>query len=759
MIRRILALFALFALAMPARAQMVSQGAPRTDIPTQVINVVSQYSAVCDGSTDTQPQIAAALAAAAAGPIKAVFFPPSTTACMMGSNVTIPAGVTLWAYPGTATIKPTAGNVAAPVLIAMGSNTLIYGLIIDGGGQDFGTANNVVQAFTVTGAVLDNVTVQHTRGIGFLASTSIVNSGVRNSIFTDVGNHWKTTQLTADRQQAVAFCCGVVANSRGNFVTDNYFINIGLDAIQAFGQDFTVTSNRFDMANGQLAATWTNPQPTAFGAALYSSGGTVQLTVTGNTANGAQGNCFDLSAVNITVTGNNANLCGQAGIGIFAAGATSNATVTGNVAMNNSQWTGSAFKGGFALSGALGSIAMDGNTATDTQGSKTQQYGVQVVSGSTFNELRIDPSNSFAGNATSPFGGIITSYTSGATRDNRVVNPCFAIDGPNEGAAYAAGGGNRLIMEGWQATQSFNAFTEARSAATAMPGCGSNSLLATVTGTRSPGAADTYSLVSLPEGIDMQDLAYGTATAQSVVLDFCARTSVAGTYAVSVHNTTGPRSYVIPYTISANTMTCYSFVVPPDTVQAISTVGYPLTLVWDMGAGTSSETATPNTWVSANASRVSGETIFVSSANTSTFNLSSVRLFKGGADVGWIPRTTAEELALTQRRYRKTFPIGTAVAQSGGVAGALCTKNPIAVGDPSAFWSWGTTMRVAPTITTFNPSAANANWRDVTAVADVTVSVDPATALSSGTGVLIATSATVATLGDVLCIHATADAR
>jgi hypothetical protein len=32
-------------------------------------------------------------------------------------------------------------------------------------------------------------------------------------------------------------------------------------------------------------------------------------------------------------------------------------------------------------------------------------------------------------------------------------------------------------------------------------------------------------------------------------------------------------------------------------------------------------------------------------------------------------------------------------------------------------------MRAAPTITTYNPSAANANWRDVTAAADRTPTV------------------------------------
>lgn len=64
---------------------------------------------------------------------------------------------------------------------------------------------------------------------------------------------------------------------------------------------------------------------------------------------------------------------------------------------------------------------------------------------------------------------------------------------------------------------------------------------------------------------------------------------------------------------------------------------------------------------------------------------------------------------------------------------------------------WG-----SPTVTTYNPSAANANWRDTTASSDVTVSV-PATATSAG-GVLLATGAAIATLGDLACLHYSLDA-
>lgn len=116
-------------------------------------------------------------------------------------------------------------------------------------------------------------------------------------------------------------------------------------------------------------------------------------------------------------------------------------------------------------------------------------------------------------------------------------------------------------------------------------------------------------------------------------------------------------------------------------------------------------------------------------------------------------------LERARRYYQKSFPQATAPAQNAGVAGATCVKNPIALGDPSMYIQFDPPMFPGTiTFTTYNPSAGNANWRDVTAAADVTVSVDPASAKSE-TGILVATSGTVTTLGDVLAIQWSASAE
>lgn len=85
-------------------------------------------------------------------------------------------------------------------------------------------------------------------------------------------------------------------------------------------------------------------------------------------------------------------------------------------------------------------------------------------------------------------------------------------------------------------------------------------------------------------------------------------------------------------------------------------------------------------------------------------------------------------------------------------------RNPIANGEPSEYVTLSPPMMATPTVTTYNPVNANANWNDLTASADVTMSVDPA-ATAGVNGFLLATSGTVATAGDVLAVHWAAQAE
>jgi len=63
-------------------------------------------------------------------------------------------------------------------------------------------------------------------------------------------------------------------------------------------------------------------------------------------------------------------------------------------------------------------------------------------------------------------------------------------------------------------------------------------------------------------------------------------------------------------------------------------------------------------------------------------------------------------------------------------------------------------MRASPTVTTFAPSAASSNWLDFTATTTIAATIS----VSSSVGVLLYTSASIATAGNIAGIHLQADA-
>lgn len=110
-----------------------------------------------------------------------------------------------------------------------------------------------------------------------------------------------------------------------------------------------------------------------------------------------------------------------------------------------------------------------------------------------------------------------------------------------------------------------------------------------------------------------------------------------------------------------------------------------------------------------------------------------------------------------KRHFLKTFPYGTVPAQNAGLAGSLGFTSQITTAG-SAFiqWDFPVEMRATPAITTYNPSATNANWRDVTGAGDVLVLVDTNSAKSSK-GVFIGSQTTALTAVHNLYIQAAAD--
>ncbi len=134
-------------------------------------------------------------------------------------------------------------------------------------------------------------------------------------------------------------------------------------------------------------------------------------------------------------------------------------------------------------------------------------------------------------------------------------------------------------------------------------------------------------------------------------------------------------------------------------------------------------------------------------------NLNKIKLVLGSVATPFEHRPYGAELALCQRYYCKTFPIGVAPVQNvGNTTGALGSVGVTTVTGPYHQWNYPVPMRAAPTVTTFNPRAANANWRNLGNTADIVVNISTN---GSEAGVLIGAT-TAGSVSDTWFIHATA---
>ncbi len=137
------------------------------------------------------------------------------------------------------------------------------------------------------------------------------------------------------------------------------------------------------------------------------------------------------------------------------------------------------------------------------------------------------------------------------------------------------------------------------------------------------------------------------------------------------------------------------------------------------------------------------------------FEHDDLQLELGGLPTAFERRPFDVELAQCQRFFQKSFPYATAPAQNvGNQTGCtqLSCQQTGPINSAQDILYRGGRQRATPTITTFNPNAANANWRDTGNSADRTAAV----VQTSDTNVVISAASMVA--GSIY-IHWTADAE
>lgn len=133
--------------------------------------------------------------------------------------------------------------------------------------------------------------------------------------------------------------------------------------------------------------------------------------------------------------------------------------------------------------------------------------------------------------------------------------------------------------------------------------------------------------------------------------------------------------------------------------------------------------------------------------------------FEGGQVASYYGRNSfGDEVALCEAFFAKTFPLATAPAQNAGTTGALIAPQVVAAAtaQKGLRWQFPRRMYKTPaTITLFNPSAANAQARNLDSASDCSAT---ATDITSDTNVDVnLTTPATTSAGQRLALHLTAD--
>ena len=289
---------------------------------------------------------------------------------------------------------------------------------------------------------------------------------------------------------------------------------------------------------------------------------------------------------------------------------------------------------------------------------------------------------------------------------NRIINGAMVIDQRNAGASVAMTGGI-YITDRWRSYASVASKLTAQQSSTSSTGF-VNSLLFTSQSAYTQSATDEFLIEQRIEGLNVSDLAWGTANAASITISFQVRCSVTGTFSGSVSNSSQDRNYPFTFSInSANTFETKSVTIAGDTSGTwLTTNGIGIRVKFNLGTG-STYLQTAGAWTSSYANGATGSVALVNT-NGATFYITGVQLEKGSTATSFDYRPYGTELALCQRYYEKTLSQG-ATSSSGQTSGAL-TAIAATTTVLAAQWTFKQTKRTTPTLTLSSFNGTAGSW-------------------------------------------------
>jgi len=344
--------------------------------------------------------------------------------------------------------------------------------------------------------------------------------------------------------------------------------------------------------------------------------------------------------------------------------------------------------------------------------------------------VALSASPTFTGTVTTPGvtfsdSSVQTAAASPYVLKNRIINGAMVIDQRNAGASVTPTNG-QYTLDRWAAQLSQASKFTVQQSSTAPVGF-INSLKVTSSSAYTVGSSEVFLINQVIEGLNVTDLAWGTANAKTVTLSFQVYSSLTGTFGGSIADSSQAYSYPFTYSIpTANTWTTISITIAGPTAGTwLTTNGIGIRIWFGLGVG-ATLSGTAGAWTATGYYSATGATSVVAT-NGATFYITGVQLEVGSSATPFERRLYNQELANCQRYYEKSYDIGTVPATATG-SGAIYSAGSNG-GLTTSYLSDGkgfiVSKRAAPTMTIYDQSGnsgkCNREYFGVSTTANSTV--------------------------------------
>jgi hypothetical protein len=284
------------------------------------------------------------------------------------------------------------------------------------------------------------------------------------------------------------------------------------------------------------------------------------------------------------------------------------------------------------------------------------------------------------------------------------INGAMEVSQENGLNAVSVSNTGKYICDGWVLSSSGIQVMQAYSGGGGLAGFPFVLVSKPTTANASPAAADRCTVSTRIEGYRIARLAWGSVSAQPITLAFWVFAARAGNYSGVVTNGgTATRSYPFSFTVAAGVWQYVTVTIPGDTSGTWSTGnGVGMEIFFTLMAGSGNQ-APANAWAAGSYFGATG-TINGVAATTDQLLIGGVIVLPGNEAPSavrspFVMRSFADELALCQRYWEKSYNYATPVASSTGIGiRGNTTLGPGGITNVGSTVAFATRKRATPTI-------------------------------------------------------------